>query len=53
VYCAAVAKKEELVNGSFYLPVGLHASDKLDKAAGDRELAGRLWGWTQDVLQRF
>ncbi|OAF98767.1 oxidoreductase [Paraphaeosphaeria sporulosa] len=53
VYCAAVAKKEELVNGGFYYPVGLHAPDKLDKAATDANLAGRLWEWTQGVLQKF
>ncbi|KAL1597689.1 hypothetical protein SLS60_008175 [Paraconiothyrium brasiliense] len=53
VYCAAVAKNDELVNGGFYYPVGLHSPDKLDKAASDDKLAGRLWDWTQSVLQRF
>ncbi|KAF2437595.1 oxidoreductase [Karstenula rhodostoma CBS 690.94] len=53
VYCATVAKKEELVNGGFYYPVGLHAPDKLDKTATDVNLAGKLFKWTQDVLQKF
>lgn len=53
VYCATVAKKEELVNGGFYIPVGKHDPGKLDKTAQDAELAGRLWTWTQGVLERF
>ena len=53
VFCAAVAKKEELVNGGFYYPVGVHSPGKLDAAAGDAELAGRLYEWTQRVLERF
>lgn len=53
VYCATVAKKEELVNGGFYYPVGVHSPGKLDATAGDAELAGRLYEWTQRVLERF
>ncbi|KAJ4299744.1 hypothetical protein N0V90_004990 [Kalmusia sp. IMI 367209] len=53
VWCATVAKKKELVNGGFYYPVGVEKLSKLDKTANDKDLAGRLWNWTQDVLQRF
>ncbi|OHE99712.1 short-chain dehydrogenase/reductase family Oxidoreductase [Colletotrichum orchidophilum] len=50
VWAAAAAKKTDLVNGGFYMPVGHLADDKLDKTATDDELAGTLWRWTQDVL---
>lgn len=53
VYCAAVAKKSEVVNGGFYYPVGVHARDKLNKTATDEELARKLFEWTQDVLGKF
>ncbi|KAK1546533.1 short-chain dehydrogenase/reductase family Oxidoreductase [Colletotrichum paranaense] len=52
VWAAAAAKKTDLVNGGFYMPVGHLADDKLDKVATDGELAGRLWRWTEDVLDR-
>ncbi|KAF4781484.1 short-chain dehydrogenase/reductase family Oxidoreductase [Colletotrichum scovillei] len=52
VWAAAAAKKTDLVNGGFYMPVGHLADDKLDKTATDGELAGRLWQWTEDVLDR-
>lgn len=45
-------KNEELVNGGFYYPVGLHSPDKLDKTATDAKLAGRLWDWMQGVLAK-
>ena len=53
VYCAAVAKKDELVNGGFYYPVGVHSPGKLDKTARDEKLAGRLYEWTQGILEKF
>ncbi|KAF4228257.1 hypothetical protein CNMCM6457_006921 [Aspergillus fumigatiaffinis] len=45
---AATARKEELVNGVFYEPVGVPG--KLYRAAADDALAGRLWEWTEGVL---
>ncbi|PKX98384.1 oxidoreductase, short-chain dehydrogenase/reductase family [Aspergillus novofumigatus IBT 16806] len=42
---AATVRKEELVNGGFYEPVGVLG--KLYRAAGDDALAGRLWEWTE------
>ena len=53
VFCATVAKKEELVNGGFYYPVGVYSPEKLDKTAKDEALTGRLWEWTQAVLEKF
>ncbi|KAL2882652.1 hypothetical protein SGCOL_001856 [Colletotrichum sp. CLE4] len=52
VWAAAAAKKADLVNGGFYMPVGHLADDMLDGLATDDQLAGRLWRWTEDVLKR-
>ncbi|KAF2800200.1 NAD(P)-binding protein [Melanomma pulvis-pyrius CBS 109.77] len=55
VWCAAAAKKEELKNGGFYIPVGEEKSKDLekDKVAASKELAGKLWEWTEGVLGKF
>ena len=53
-WAAAAAKKEELRNGGFYVPVGSDGFDSvLDQAAKDEKLAAQLWDWTEQVLQRF
>ncbi|KAF2703383.1 short-chain dehydrogenase/ reductase-like protein [Pleomassaria siparia CBS 279.74] len=57
VWCAAAAKKEDLKNGGFYVPVGLESSDDLkkDKLAGGAEsvaLAKKLWEWTDGILAK-
>ncbi|KAF6826038.1 oxidoreductase C736.13-like protein 2 [Colletotrichum musicola] len=53
VWAAAAAPRAELASGSFYMPVGQLADDKLDGSATDEKLAGELWWWTEDVLDRF
>ncbi|KAL0933757.1 oxidoreductase C736.13-like protein 2 [Colletotrichum truncatum] len=53
VWAAVVAKKADLVNGAFYMPVGHLANDKLDSCATDDKLAGELWRWTEEVLAGF
>jgi NAD(P)-dependent dehydrogenase (short-subunit alcohol dehydrogenase family) len=53
VWCATVAKKEGLVNGSFYYPVGVEKPDFLDKSAKSEKLAKELWDWTEGVLAKF
>lgn len=53
VWAAAAAARAELSSGSFYMPVGRLADDKLDACAADEKLAGELWRWTEDVLDRF
>ncbi|KAH0432704.1 short-chain dehydrogenase/reductase family Oxidoreductase [Colletotrichum camelliae] len=53
VWAAAAARKEELVNGGFYMPVGHLSNDKLDSSATNEKLAGELWRWTEDVLAGF
>lgn len=53
LWAAAGAKKDELVNGGFYMPVGRLSNDRLDKTANNLELAEKLWSYTQDVLAKF
>lgn len=53
VWCAAGAKKEELRNGGFYLPIGFDGWETLDKTARDEKLAEQLWTWTDKVLAKF
>ena len=52
-WCAAAAKKEELVNGHFYYPVGAEKTDMLNKEAKSEKLAKELWDWTEGVLAKF
>ncbi|RDW77806.1 putative short-chain dehydrogenase reductase family protein-1 [Coleophoma cylindrospora] len=53
LWAAAGAKKDELVNGGFYMPIGRLSDDRLDKTAKSRELAEELWTYTQDALAKF
>ena len=52
LWAAVGAKKNELVNGAFYVPVGIMCNDKLDKTARDEKLAKELWTWTEKVLSQ-
>ncbi|KAI0384866.1 oxidoreductase [Hypomontagnella monticulosa] len=52
LWVAAGAKRDELVNGAYYMPVGVLSNDKLDKTAKSEELARELWSWTDDVLAK-
>ena len=53
VWAAAGVKKDGLVNGGFYEPVGVLGDHKLDKTAKDEGLAKRLWEWTEDALDKI
>jgi NAD(P)-dependent dehydrogenase (short-subunit alcohol dehydrogenase family) len=53
LWCAARAKKGDLRNGGYYKPVGVDFTEKLAGEAGNVELAGRLWEWTEKVLEKF
>ncbi|KAI0602352.1 oxidoreductase [Biscogniauxia sp. FL1348] len=50
LWAAAGARRNELVNGAFYTPVGVLSNDQLDCAAKSEKLAGELWNWTDEVL---
>ncbi|GES64931.1 ab-hydrolase associated lipase [Aspergillus terreus] len=49
---AATVRREALVNGAYYVPVG-KLPKKLDAAAQDEALAARLWEWTEEALADF
>ncbi|KAF2468705.1 NAD(P)-binding protein [Lindgomyces ingoldianus] len=51
VWCAVGARKEEVRNGAFYMPIGAESTGRLDGVARNKELAGRLWEWTEKVLK--
>ncbi len=53
VWCAAGARRDQVVNGAWYTPVGVMSSDRLDATARSPELASRLCDWTQGVLARY
>ena len=53
LWCAAGATREELVNGGFYKPVGVHCTEKLTPLAKDKDLAKKLWFWTDEILAKF
>ncbi|KAF2188808.1 oxidoreductase [Zopfia rhizophila CBS 207.26] len=50
LWCAAGAKKGELVNGGFYIPVGVERTSTLDKKGRSEGLGERVWEWTEGVL---
>ncbi|KAG9200538.1 hypothetical protein G6514_006880 [Epicoccum nigrum] len=52
LWCAAGAESGELVNGAVYWPVGVDNTDNLGPLGRDRDLAERLWDWTEDVLSK-
>ena len=50
LWAAAGAKKEELVDGAYYTPVGSsHAGNKF---ANDQASGKRLWDWTEAELEK-
>ena len=49
-WAAAGAKKDELANGAFYMPVGVESNSTLDTTAKDLNLAKELWEWTEKAL---
>lgn len=53
LYIAAGARKDQLVNGGFYCPVGVLSDSKLDKIAKSGKLATDLWEWTEKALHGF
>ncbi|KAF9893359.1 hypothetical protein FE257_011791 [Aspergillus nanangensis] len=48
---AATAPAQEMVNGGFYVPVG--KLEEVDSKARDKELAGTLWEWTEEVIREY
>ncbi|KAI1799180.1 oxidoreductase [Daldinia bambusicola] len=50
LWAAAGAKRDELVSGAYYTPVGVRG--KLDETAKSEELGRELWTWTDEVLAK-
>ncbi|KAI1476495.1 oxidoreductase [Daldinia eschscholtzii] len=50
LWAAAGAKRDELVNGAYYTPIGVRG--KLDNTAKSEELGRELWSWTDEVLAK-
>ncbi|KAJ7497599.1 oxidoreductase [Mycena latifolia] len=48
---AATVAKSELVNGEFYVPVGVLG--KHSELSVDKELAAKLWDWTEKELEGY
>ena len=53
LWAAAGGKRDDLVNGAFYLPVGELAQCRLDDVAKSEKFAEELWDWTEGVLREF
>ncbi|KAJ3562415.1 hypothetical protein NPX13_g8574 [Xylaria arbuscula] len=52
LWVAAGARRNQLVNGAFYRPVGVMSNSELDKVATSEEFASKLWEWTDDALAK-
>lgn len=53
LWASTAVDKAKLVNGAFYLPVGILAQNKLDKTASSTQLARELWEWTENALKDY
>ncbi|KAA8641785.1 hypothetical protein EYZ11_007020 [Aspergillus tanneri] len=51
LWAAAGARKEDLVNGSYYIPVG-HVKPQ-NRYAKSKEMGRRLWDWSESELRKF
>ncbi|CRG89487.1 short-chain dehydrogenase/reductase family protein, putative [Talaromyces islandicus] len=51
LWAAAGARKEELANGNYYVPVGNHKIN--NKFAKDETMGRRLWEWSEAELKKF
>ena len=51
VWAAAGARKSQLVNGAYYMPIGVMSNGKLKGAAISQELKRKLWNWTEKQLR--
>jgi NAD(P)-dependent dehydrogenase (short-subunit alcohol dehydrogenase family) len=52
LWAAGGAKKDELVNGGYYMPVGRLSNDRLNKTATNEKMGTELWEYTQDALAK-
>ena len=50
LFCAASEKFVGEESGKYFVPLGKEG--KASKAAGDEDLAGRLWAWSVKEVER-
>jgi len=53
LWAAAGAKKDELVDGGYYMPVGRLSNDRLNKTATNEKMGMELWEFTQEALAKI
>jgi hypothetical protein len=53
LWAAAGAARSQLVNGAFYMPVGVLSNHELDTTAKSEAFATELWRWSNEVLDGF
>ncbi|KAF3765718.1 oxidoreductase [Cryphonectria parasitica EP155] len=53
LWAAAGATRSEVVNGAFYMPVGVESNSMLDNVATSQDFAKRLWQWTEEALADY
>ncbi|TGJ83890.1 hypothetical protein E0Z10_g4887 [Xylaria hypoxylon] len=53
LWVAAGARRDQLVNGAYYRPIGVQSNSDLDKTATSEEFANKLWTWTDDALAKI
>ena len=51
LYLGAGAKKDSLMKGGYYMPVGVLSDNTLDEDAKSEKLATDLWEWTKKALE--
>ncbi|KAI1123482.1 putative short-chain dehydrogenase [Nemania abortiva] len=51
LWVAAGARRNQLVNGAYYRPVGVMSNSDLDSVATSEEFARKLWVWTDEALE--
>jgi hypothetical protein len=49
----ATSERSKIVNGAYYIPIGVLSNNKLDSVAKSKEFASELWRWTGEVLDEF
>lgn len=52
IWAAAGAKRMELQNGGYYLPIGKNCSADLEKIENSEELGKKLWDWSEEALKK-
>ncbi|KAG9238811.1 hypothetical protein BJ875DRAFT_450017 [Amylocarpus encephaloides] len=52
LWVAAGSRKDELVNGAYYEPVGVMCNHRMTAMMKNERFAGELWDWTEKALDQ-